>query len=249
MGKRAWAITAVCGLLTVACGITAVVAAQHRSDAEDRQAAAEEQAVDTTDLQALRSELDAQHDTQARLDARAETLAAMFTPDAVNAVAQVQADALPGACALARTALRAATPPPNAESYAAYAVAAATNPALDGLPDRWGRMIDPTQIQAEIDRCATDEQAVIDAEEQRFCNEPLFPEDYCPTQAEIDAAHDYEGLVDACARGEQAACDAAGITFEPVEPHFGAIGPLVDACQAGDQAACDQLRAMGVPGV
>lgn len=164
MGKRAWAITAVCGLVTVACGITAVVAAQHRSEAEQRQAAAQEQTVDTTDLQALRAELDAQNDTQAQLDARADTLAAMFTPDAVNAVAQVQADAMPGACALARTATRNATPPPNPESYAAYAVAAATNPALDGLPDRWGRMIDPTQIQAEINRCTTEEQAAIDAE-------------------------------------------------------------------------------------
>ena len=157
MGKRAWAITAVSGLLTVACGITAVVAAQHRSEAEHRQAA-EEQVVNTTDLAALRSELDAQHDTQARLDNRAEALSALFTPDAINAVAQVQADALPGACALARTATRDATPPPNAESYAAYAIAATTSPALDGLPDRWGRMVDPTQIQAEIDRCTTDEQ-------------------------------------------------------------------------------------------
>lgn len=163
MGKRAWAITAVCGLVTVACGITAVVAAQNRADAEHRQAA-EEQVVNTTDLAALRTELDAQHDTQAQLDARADTLSALFTPDAVNAVAQVQADAMPGACALARTATRDATPPPNAESYVAYAVAAATNPALDGLPDRWGRMIDPAQIQAEIDRCTADEQSIIDAE-------------------------------------------------------------------------------------
>ena len=164
MGRRTWAITVVCGLVTVACGITAVVAAQHRANAEDRQAAAEQQLSNTTDLAALRTELDAQHDTQTELDTRAETLSAMFTPDAVNAVAQVQADALPGACALARTATRNATPPPNAESYAAYAIAATTNPALDGLPDRWGRMIDPTQIQAEINRCTTDEQAIIDAE-------------------------------------------------------------------------------------
>lgn len=166
MGKRRWAITALCGLFTVACGLTAVVAAQNRSEAEDRQAAAEEQVVSTTDLAALRTELDAQHDTQARLDTRADTLDAMFTPDAINAVAQVQADALPGACALARTATRDATPAPNAQSYVAYAIAATTSPALDGLPDRWGRMIDPTQIQAEIDRCTTDEQAIIEAARQ-----------------------------------------------------------------------------------
>ena len=166
MGKRAWAITAVCGLVTVACGITAVVAAQNRADAEHRQAVAEEQGVNTTDLAALRAELDAQHDTQARLDAQAETLSALFTPDAVNAVAQVQADAMPGACALARTATRDATPPPNAESYTAYTIAAATNPALDGLPDRWGRMVDPTQIQAEIDRCTAEETAIIEAARQ-----------------------------------------------------------------------------------
>ena len=215
-------ITAVCGLVAVGCGVTAVVAAQHRSDAEGRQAAAEQQFSNATRLEALRAELDTQHDTQARLDARAETLTALFTPDAVNAVAQVQADALPGACALARTATRDATRPPNAESYVAYAVAAATNPALDGLPDRWGRMIDPTQIQAEIDRCAADEQAIIDAEaaaaaaaERRFCGVPLFPEDYCPTQAEIDAENQAEAL---CGGGQYDQAAALGIVCGYIPP-------------------------------
>ncbi len=222
MGRRTWVIAAVCGLVTVACGVTAVVAAQHRADAEHRQAVAEEQVVNTTDLEALLAELDTQHDTQARLDNRAETLSAMFTPDAVNAIAQVQADALPGACALARTAAGDATPAPNADSYVAYAVAAATNPALDGLPDRWGRMIDPTQIQAEIDRCAADEQAIIDAEaaaaaaaEQRFCGVPLFPEDYCPTQAEIDAENQAEAL---CGGGQYDQAAALGIDCGYIPP-------------------------------
>ena len=166
MGRRALAITALCGLVTVACGVTAVVAAQRRSEAKRRQDAAQEQLLDGTDLESLRSDIDTQHATQADLDARAADLSAMFSPDAVNAVAQVQADAMPGACALARTAIRDATPPPNAEAYVTDTVAAATNPALDELPDRWGRMIDATQIQAEIDRCAADEQAIVEAERQ-----------------------------------------------------------------------------------
>ncbi len=164
MGRRSWAITALCGLVTVACGVTAVVAAQRGPRPKTAKTPPKTQLLDGKELDSLRSDLDTQHATQADLDNRAETLTAMFSPDAVNAVAQVQADALPGACALARTAARDATPAPNADSYVAYTVAAATIPALDVLPDRWGRMLDPTQIQAEIDRCAADETAIMEGE-------------------------------------------------------------------------------------
>lgn len=190
MGRRTWAITALCGLVAVACGVTAVVAAQNRSEAEDRQAAAEQQLSTATRLEALQTELDAQHDAQTELEARAAALAALFTPDAVNAVAQVQADAMPGACALARTATRNATPPPNPESYVAYAVAAATNPALDGLSDRWGRMIDPTALQTEIDRCTADETAIMEAERQAAASAAATQ---CPSDTSLVSA---DGVID-----------------------------------------------------
>lgn len=254
MGRRAWVLTALLVVVAVACAAVAVVAAQQRSDAQQQKDDAEAQSTDAaTELDALRTQAAGQQATLTDLDTRAQQLQSMFTPDVLTAIGQVQAEAIAGACTTARTATRDGTDLPAGDVAASYA--AATAPAahdnLDGLPPRWSRMIDPTALQAEIDRCAADEQAIMDAEaaaEQRFCGVPLFPEDYCPTQAEIDAENNYEGLVDDCAGGDQAACDAAGISFEPPEPHFGAIGPLVDACYAGDQAACSDLRAMGVPG-
>lgn len=255
MDMRRWVITAVLGLLALACAAAAVSATSSRADADDRHDSAEQELSATTaDLQEVQAESEAQQEAQSALDSRAERLAALFTPDVLASVLQVQADTVSAACSSARTATRDAAELPTGRAVVDYAIAAgpSTESDLDGLSDRWGRMLDATAVQAEIDRCAADEQAIIDAEaaaaaaEQRFCGVPLFPEDYCPTQAEIDAENDYEGLVDDCAGGDPAACAAIG--YVPPEPHFGAIGPLVDACYAGDQAACDELRNMGVPG-
>lgn len=169
MGRRAWAITALLGLVAAACGITAVVATQNRADAEQRQEAAEQQLLDhASDLGSLQTEVDSQAATQAELDSRVDTLATMFTPDVLGAVVQVQADAVPAACASARTATRDAVALTTGDSVMVFAVASApaAHPVLDGLPQRWGRMLDPTAVQAEIDRCAADEAAIIEAERQ-----------------------------------------------------------------------------------
>lgn len=222
MSRRAWAVTALLGLVIVACGGAAVLGTQRQAEARDRQQAAQQQLPDAiARVERIRSDVEEQQRTQADLVARAEALRANFTPDVLAAVMNVQADSLQGACALARAAMRDATPTPVGTSVVDFAVAAAptTTAALSGMPDSWGQMVDPTQIQAEIDRCSADEAAVMEAEaaaaaaaaaanEQRFCNQPLFVDGYCPTQGEIDYENQAEGL---CGGGDYAAAAAAGI--------------------------------------
>lgn len=167
MGRRTWALIALLAVVAMGCAAVAVVAFQQRSDAQQRQDDAEAQVGEVgTDLDALRSQVADQEDTLADLDSRAAELRSMFTPAVLTAVSQVQAEAITGACDTARTATRDDTPPPAGEQAAAYA--AATAPAghetLDGLAPRWGRMLDSTALQAEIDRCAADEEAIIEAE-------------------------------------------------------------------------------------
>lgn len=219
MSRRAWAVTALLGLVIVACGGAAVLGTQRRAEARDRQQAAQQQLPDAiARVERIRSDVEEQRRTQADLVARAEALRANFTPDVIAAVMNVQADSLQGACALARAATRDATPTPAGTAVVDFAIAAAptTTAALSGMPDSWGQMVDPTPIQAEIDRCSADEAAVMEAEaaaaaaasEQRFCNQPLFVDGYCPTQGEIDYENQAEGL---CGGGDYAAAAAAGI--------------------------------------
>lgn len=167
MSKGRWAITAGLAVVSVACVLLTVTANNHRANAEDRQDADEEQLLETaSELEDLQADVNARTDAQADLQTRADTLDAIFRPDVLSAIVQVQADTSDGACASARTATRDATAPPTGDSVVAFAVATAPSghAELDGLPGQWGRMLDSAAVQAEIDRCAADEQAIIDAE-------------------------------------------------------------------------------------
>ncbi len=165
MGRRAWALTALLVVVAVGCAAVAVVASQQRSDAQQRQDDAEAQLADASaELDTLRSQATDQEAALTDLDTRAQQLQSMFTPDVLTAIGQVQASAIEGACAAARTATRDGTQLPAGDAVVAYAVTTTSDDALEGLPARWGRMVDPTVVQTEIDRCATDEQAIMEAE-------------------------------------------------------------------------------------
>jgi hypothetical protein len=84
----------------------------------------------------------------------------------------------------------------------AVAAAPATNAELSDLDDRWGVFLRSGQIQGRISSCAAEEAAEIEAERQaelaaqraRNCGVPLFPEDSCPTDAELAAERSAEAL-------------------------------------------------------
>lgn len=198
------ALTALLVVVAIGCATVAVVAAQQRSDAQQRQGNSEAQIGEVgTELDTLRSQAADQEETLADLDTRAQQLKSMFTPDALTAITQVQAEAITGACDTSRTAARDGTPPPAGEQAAAYAAttAPAAHDALEGLPQRWGSMIDASALQAEIDRCAADEQAAIDAEAAAAAA-------VAAQSPPVDCAGEtIDCVYDACIAGNQAACD------------------------------------------
>lgn len=222
MSRRAWGAVALFGLVIVACGGAAVLGMQQRADARDREQAVREQLAEAiVRVERLRAGMETLEADQAALDGQADTLRQNFTPEVLAAVAAVEAGAIPGACDQARQAIRNDLVAPTGDAVVEFAAATApaTVPVLDDLPDSWMRMIDTSTVQIEIDRCVADETAIIEAEaaaaaaaaaaaEERFCGVPLFVEDYCPTQAEIDAEHQAEAL---CGGGRYDEALAAGI--------------------------------------
>lgn len=157
-----------------------VVAARNWDDARDQgdstQATLDELAVAS---ESTAADLGAALQAQADAEGRAGRLRRLFTPEAVDAVVQFQDQTVASGCDVARTATRDGTELRTGVQVVDYAVATTTDPALDDLPDRWPQMIDPTAVQAEIDRCAADEAAVIEAERQAAAAEVESSRDPC----------------------------------------------------------------------
>lgn len=221
MTSRTWALTLALVLVAVGLGAWTAVNAQTWSEAADRQ----DDADAVVAVAAERHErLDAQvsNAEQALSERQAEVSGQRryFTPEVLAAVSEVQSTATDAACQQARAATRDGNDLPAAQVVVDLAVAGAASPALADLDDRWAAFIGPAVVQTEIDACAADEAALIEAElaaqRSRNCGAPLFPEDSCPTDAELAAEQQAEAL---CGGGHYDQAAALGIDCGPV-PSF-----------------------------
>lgn len=173
-------IAVVLGVAVAVFVTVTVMAARNWTDARDRgastQAALDELAVTS---ESTAADLGAALQAQADAEGRAGRLRRLFTPEAVDAVVQFQDETAASGCDVARTSTRDGTELRTGVQVADYAAATNTDPALDGVPDRWSQMIDPTAVQAEIDRCAADEAARIEGERQAAAAEAESSRDPC----------------------------------------------------------------------
>lgn len=155
-------------LLTVVAVVflgVAVKASGAWSDARQGRDAAQT-GLDTAqvDAESVAVDLGAAQQGQARAEQRTDRLSAVFTPQAVTTVATLQARVTEGSCTAARAATREGTDLPTGAEVIEFAVAASTESTLDNVSDRWADLLDSAQAQTEIDRCAAEEAAAIEAE-------------------------------------------------------------------------------------
>lgn len=164
MGSRRL-LVAMLAVAVLLVGI-AVVSLSSRSRATDRQAAAETELADLEDQRAgLEAQVEPLRSDLADQQARLAAVEAHFAPPAVEAVTSAQATMVEGGCSLARSAARDGGPLPDADQVIDLTTPTVVeaHPALEGL-DRWTEMIDSAAIQAEVDSCAADERAAVEAE-------------------------------------------------------------------------------------
>ena len=169
MDRRARAVTAALTMAAVVCAGVSVVAVRGWADSRNGQDAAGEQLVAAThQVRTARHELQVQQDALADAEHRVERLMALYRPDVVVAVSQVQTTAAAAGCTQARNATRdgSALPTGGAVMDLTVVTAPASVPALHGLGRRWAGMLQPEVIQAEIDTCTADETAQIEVEQQ-----------------------------------------------------------------------------------
>lgn len=167
MGNRTWALLGLAVVAAVALGAWTVTRAQAWSEAADRQDRADEVlAVATAHQQRLDARLLDAEQNLAGAEAAVRDQRRYFIPAVLTAVTRVQASATETVCGQARTATRDGTALPDPQAALDRAVAdAASRPSLAGL-DEWERFLQPGEVQAEIDACAADEAALIEAERQ-----------------------------------------------------------------------------------
>ncbi len=210
--RRARVVTAVLAASALVLAGAAVAGSRQLADAKDRAAVAEvrladqDAAADAADasLSLLKEDLE-------MAEVRLRELRRYFTADAVAAVSQLQSEMEIATCAQARAAVRDGSVMPMADAAVILAVAGgqASKPALAGLGQQWGQMLDPFAVQAQIDSCSASEQAKVEAEQQAArerrqaaeareqssnCNAPLFAAGACPSDVEVAAEQQAERL-------------------------------------------------------
>ena len=167
MGSRTWALTGALIVVAAALGAWTATNLQARSNSLDHQEVADDlHAVVAARQERLDTRVADTEQTLTETQALVEELREYFAPRVLAAVSRVQANAVETACGQARSATRDGNPPPGAQAVIDLAVAATTSPALASLGDRWATFLHPAQVQTEIDSCAADEAAQIEAERQ-----------------------------------------------------------------------------------
>ena len=167
MSSRTTIATVVMAVATaVFLGVAAKAGAAWSDARQDHDVAQTGLDAAQVDAESVAIDLGAAEHGQARAERRAEQLRGVFMPQAVTAIATVQTTVTESACTAARTATREETGLPSGAQVIEFAVAASTDSTLDNVSDRWAELIDAAPVQTEIDRCAAEESAAIEAERQ-----------------------------------------------------------------------------------